>query len=140
MSKKLSAVAQAPLKLHSIRRETIARSSGSSKKSMSAQPVTLEQEVVFPFSPMIFPASALISQCPNRVFTPSTPNPAWGQPNPRATVVGSARGNDAAERKDIAKVGVIGTLLGVTKISVASSTFSGMDKNEGISYLGACWK
>lgn len=89
-----------------------------------------------PFSPSIFPVNALINHCPNRLFTPSTPNPAWGQPKPRATVVGKARGNDAAEKKDIAKVGATGPVFVVTKIFVASSTFSGMDRNEGISYLG----
>lgn len=127
--------AQAALKLHSSRRGITARSSGSSKKSMSVQPATLWPEMVVPFSPFISPVKALISHNPNRLFTPSTPNPAWGQPKPRATVVGNARGNEAAEKKDIAKVGVTGTLFGVTKIFVASSTFSGMDKNEGISYL-----
>jgi hypothetical protein len=50
-------------------------------------------------------------------------------------VVGNARGNDVAEKKDIAKVGTIDPSFGVTKTLVASSTFSGMDKNEGISYL-----
>jgi len=102
---------------------------------MSAQPATLVLETVAPFSRFTFPAKALINQNPNRLFTPSTPSPAWGQPMPRATVVGSARGNEAAEKNDIAKVGVVGTLSGATKIFVASSTFSGMDKNEGISYL-----
>lgn len=102
---------------------------------MSVQPFTLGLETVVPFSPAILPLKALISQNPNRLFTPSTPNPAWGQPKPRATVVGSARGNEAADRNDIAKVGVFGTLFDVTKTFVASSTFSGMDKNEGISYL-----
>jgi len=88
-----------------------------------------------PFSLVVFPVKALISQNPNLLFTPSTPSPAWGQPKPRATVVGSARGNEAAEKNDIAKVGVVGTSFGITKIFVASSTFSGMDKNEGIWYL-----
>ena len=134
--KLLSTAAQASLKLNSMRRGITARSSGSSKKSMSIQPVTLGPEMVTPFSPFTFPVRALINQCPNLLFTPSTPNPAWGQPKPRATVVGKARGNDAAEKKDIAKVGGIGPSFGVTKIFVASSTFSGMDKNEGISYLG----
>lgn len=92
--------------------------------------------MVVPFSPFIFPVKASTSQRPNRLFTPSTPNPAWGQPKPRATVVGKAKGNDAAEKKDIAKVGVVGPLFGVIKIFVASPTFSGMDRNEGISYLG----
>ena len=112
------------------------RSSGSSKKSMSDQPVTLGPEMVTPLSPFTLLVKVLSSQNPNRLFTPSTPNPALGQPKPRATVVGNARGNEAAERNDIAKVGVADTLFGVTKIFVASSTFSGMDKNEGISYLG----
>ena len=102
---------------------------------MSVQPFTLGREVVLPFPPMIFPLKVLISHNPNRLFTPSTPNPAWGQPKPRATMVGSARGNEAADRKDIARVGVVCTPFCVTKIFVASSTFSGMDKNEGISYL-----
>jgi len=91
--------------------------------------------MVVPFSPFNLPVKALSSQNPNRLLTPSTPNPVWGQPKPRATVVGNARGNEAADKNDIAKVGVAGTSLGVTKILVASSTFSGMDKNEGISYL-----
>jgi hypothetical protein len=88
-----------------------------------------------PFSPYNLPDSASISQSPNRLFTPSTPNPVRGQPKPRATVVGNARGKDVAEKKDIAKVGTIDPSFGVTKTFVASSTFSGMDKNEGISYL-----
>lgn len=134
--KLLSAAAQAPLKLNSMRRGITARSSGSSKKSMSVQPATLEQEMVVPLSPKFMsPVRALISQRPNRLFTPSTPNPVWGQPKPRATVVGKARGNDAAEKKDIAKVGVVCPSFGVTKIFVASSTFSGIDRNEGTSYL-----
>ena len=102
---------------------------------MSVQPATLGPEMVVPFSPFALPVKVLSSQNPKRLFTPSTPNPAWGQPRPRATVVGNARGNEAAERNDIARVGVAGTSFGVTKIFVASSTFSGMDKNEGISYL-----
>jgi hypothetical protein len=102
---------------------------------MSVQPFTLGPEMAVPFSPFTSPVKALISQNPNRLFTPSTPNPAWGQPKPRATVVGNARGNEAAEKNDIAKVGVVGAFFGVTKIFAASSTFSGMDKNEGISYL-----
>jgi len=99
---------------------------------MNVQPVTLGLEMVAPFSPFTLPVKVLSSQNPNRLFTPSTPNPAWGQPNPRATVVGNARGNEAAERNDIARVGVAGTSFGITKIFVASSIFSGMDKNEGI--------
>jgi len=102
---------------------------------MNVQPVTLGPETVAPFSPFPWPDKVSSSQNPNRLFTPSTPSPAWGQPNPRATVVGNARGNEAAERNDIARVGVAGILFGVTKIFVASSTFSGMDKNEGIPYL-----
>lgn len=102
---------------------------------MSVQPATLGQEMVVPLSRFVFPVKVLISQNPNRLFTPSTPSPAWGQPKPRATVVGSARGNEAAEKNDIAKVGVVDALFGVIKIFVASSTFSGIDKNEGISYL-----
>lgn len=103
---------------------------------MSVQPFTLGLDMVAPFSPTVLPLKALISQNPNLLFTPSTPNPAWGQPKPRATVVGRARGNEAAEKKDIAKVGVPGILSDVTRAFVARSTFSGMDKNEGISYLG----
>ena len=91
--------------------------------------------MVVPFSPCILPVKALISQNPNLPFTPSTPNPALGQPKPRATVVGNARGNEAAEKNDIAKVGAAGLLFDATKIFVATLTFSGMDKNEGISYL-----
>ena len=102
---------------------------------MSVQPFTLGPKLVAPFSPIVPPLKELISHNPNRLFTPSTPNPVWGQPKPRATVVGSARGNDAAEKNDIAKVGVVGASFGVTSALVASSTFSGMDKNEGISYL-----
>jgi len=102
---------------------------------MSIQPFTLGPEVVAPFSSIVPPLKALISHNPNRLFTPSTPNPAWGQPNPRATVVGSARGNEAAEKNDIAKVGVFDALFGVTRTFVARSTFSGMDRKEGISYL-----
>jgi hypothetical protein len=102
---------------------------------MSVQPFTLGPEMTDPFSPVVFPVKVRINQDPNRLFTPSTPNPAWGQPKPRATVVGSARGNEAAEKNDIARVGVVGMSFGVTKIFVASSTFSGMDRNEGISYL-----
>ena len=102
---------------------------------MNTQPFILGLGVRVAFSPFILPDSALISQSPNRLFTPSTPNPVWGQPKPRATVVGNARGKDAAEKKDIARVGTIGPSLGVARIFVASSTFSGMDRNEGISYL-----
>lgn len=101
---------------------------------MRVQPCTLRPEAVVPFSPLILPVRAFINHDPNRLFTPSTPNPDWGQPKPRATVVGNAKGNDAADKNDMAKVGVGETRpwFGVTKISVASSNFSGMDKNEGM--------
>lgn len=78
-----------------------------------------------------------ISQRPTRALTPSTPSPAFGQPKPRATVGGKASGKDAAEKKVIASDGVGGSCegLGGSRILVARSVFSGIDKKDGMLYL-----
>lgn len=75
------------------------------------------------------------NQFPTRLLTPSTPNPKPGHPNPRAIVVGKAKGKDAAEKYDMDKVGIVGSIAGFTRISVDRDTFSGIARKDGMAYL-----
>jgi hypothetical protein len=78
-----------------------------------------------------------ISQAPSLLFTPSTPRPQAGHPNPFAITGGSESGKDAAEKKVMPRVGcpVFGTDGGIIRFCVARSTFSGIERKEGIEYL-----
>lgn len=81
------------------------------------------------------PDNWLRSQEATRALTPSTPSPILGQPNPLAMVGGKAKGNDAAEKKVIARVGTGGLFAGGRRFCVARSVFSGIERKEGILYL-----
>lgn len=81
------------------------------------------------------PPSKSMSHDPTREFTPSTPNPALGHPKPRAMVGGKAKGKEEAEKKVMERMGVGRSCLGGMRICVARSTFSGMERKEGILYL-----
>jgi len=76
------------------------------------------------------------SHFPTRSFTPSNPRPHSGHPKPRAITGGKAKGIDEADVKEIERVG-IGESAGGLRISVASMAFSGIEKNDGTSYLFA---
>jgi hypothetical protein len=52
-----------------------------------------------------------------------------------ATTGGNASGNDAAEKKVIDRTGMGGLFDGGRSIWVASESFSGIAKNEGMLYL-----
>jgi hypothetical protein len=58
-----------------------------------------------------------------------------GHPNPVAISGGNASGKDAADIKVIDRTGAGGLLGGGKSIWVASESFSGMAKKEGILYL-----
>ena len=63
------------------------------------------------------------------------PNPHLGHPIPFATRGGKASGNDAAEKKVMLSTGYGGLSAGGSRIPVASSVFSGIERKEGILYL-----
>lgn len=58
-----------------------------------------------------------------------------GHPSPAAITGGNASGKDAAERKEIDRTGMGGLFGGTISIWVASESFSGIAKNEGMLYL-----
>lgn len=98
-------------KLNSMKSGT--RSGVASKKSMNAQPLIDVSSVRLPaeFACAFWWSTLLLSNWSRshwtaREFTPSTPIPHAGQPNPQATVGGRARGNETAEKYVIFSIGV----------------------------------
>lgn len=98
-------------KLNSMKSGT--RSGVASKKSMNAQPLIDVSSVCLPaeFACAFWWSTLLLcnwsrSHWTAREFTPSTPIPHAGQPNPQATVGGRARGNETAEKYVMFSIGV----------------------------------
>lgn len=98
-------------KLNSMKSGT--RSGVASKKSMNAHPLIDVSSVRLPaeFACAFWWSTLLLSNWSRshwtaREFTPSTPIPHAGQPNPQATVGGRARGNETAEKYVIFSIGV----------------------------------
>lgn len=88
-----------------------------------------------PWWPALPLLSMSMSHAPRRPFTPSMPSPSFGHPNPRAIVGGNASGMLAAEKNEMDSVWKPGSFSGGRRIWVASSAFSGIDKNDGMLYL-----
>jgi hypothetical protein len=69
-----------------------------------------------------------------REFTPSTPRPRLGHPQPVATVGGMANG-DEAEKYEIDRTFGAGERGGGKRMLVAIAVFSGMARKDGMRYL-----
>lgn len=112
--------------------------SGSAKKSISVHPRIRVPPTRFDVhDASSLPPMTSMSHRATREFTPSTPKPILGQPNPRAIAGGSASGKFPAEKNVIDSVGVEFSSFGEggRRRWVERDVFSGMERKEGMWYL-----